>query len=57
MVVPLNVREPATTSPVPPGVNIKSALLGVLIVDPMIVKSPIDKSANDKVPEPSVFKN
>ena len=45
------------TFPDPLGSNTKSALLGVVIVDPTIVKSPRDKSANDNVPEPFVFKN
>ena len=45
------------TFPDPLGSNIKSALLGVVIVDPTIVRSPNDTSAKDSVPEPSVFKN
>jgi len=57
MVVPLKVKAPATTFPVPPGVKVRSALLGVLIVEPVIVRSPKERSANDNVPEPSVFKN
>ena len=45
------------TFPDPLGSNIKSALLGVVIVDPTIVKSPKDKSAKDSVPDPFVCKN
>ena len=56
-VVPLILIPEATTPPVPPGVSVRSALLGALIVEPVIVRSPSDRSANDKVPEPSVDKN
>ena len=43
--------------PEPAGSIVRSALLGEAIVEPIIDRSPKDKSANDRVPEPSVFKN
>ena len=43
--------------PVPDGSNVRSALLELLIVEPMNEKSPNETSANDNVPDPSVFKN
>ena len=62
--VPVTVRFPVMSvlafnfiAPVPLGSSMKSALLGTDIVDPIIVKSPSDRSANASVPEPSVFRN
>ena len=57
ILVPRIVTPLAITPPVPLGDNVRSALLGVLIVEPMNQKSPNDTSANDNVPDPSVFKN
>ena len=56
-VVPLILIAPINTSPVPLGCIERSALLELLIVDPMNEKSPNETSANDNVPDPSVFKN
>ena len=58
IVVPLNLNADATTPPVPPGVSVRSALLGVLIVDPVIVRSPVDAETvpKDKTPDPFVCK-
>ena len=56
-VVPLILIPLITTSPVPLGCIERSALLELLIVDPVNEKSPNDTSANDKFPDPSVFKN
>ena len=44
---------------VPPALNVKSEFTPVVpleIVDPIIVKSPSERAANDNVPDPSVFK-
>ena len=62
--VPVTVRFPVMSvlafnfiAPVPLGSSVKSALLGTDIVDPIMVRSPSDRSANASVPEPSVFRN
>ena len=53
----ISVAAFSLTLPVPEGSKVKSALLELLIVDPINEKSPNDTSANDNVPDPSVFKN
>ena len=62
--VPVTVRFPVMSvfafnfiAPVPAGSSVRSALLGTEIVDPIMVRSPSDRSANASVPEPSVLRN
>ena len=62
--VPVTVKFPVMSvlafnfiAPVPLGSSVKSALLGTDIVEPTIVRSPSDRSANASVPLPSVLRN
>ena len=57
MLLSLNVTPGKTTAPVPPGLKVKSALLGVTKVDPTAVMSPIPVAVKVPVMFPVTFRS